>query len=194
MKFWSEPTFYDVRESDGTINMDRDGLLPDVPFQHRVMNADGAYEWANLRTADVFTHNNFAIVFVPGAFTPTCSSTHVPDLEAAHDDLVAAGCEAVYIVSVNDAFVMHQWKKHLGVEKCVFVADGNAEFTHALGLTVAKHNLGFGVRAWRSAICVVDGKVEGIFQEPNREHNCESDPFDGLTSAKNILSWFETRA
>ena len=87
------------------------------------------------------------VVFgLPGAFTPTCSSTHLPGFEEKYDQLIEAGVREVYCVSVNDSFVMQAWAKDLGVSKVKMVADGNLEFTDKMNMRVSKSNLGFQLR------------------------------------------------
>ena len=115
---------------------------------------------------------------LPGAFTPTCSSTHAPGYEAHYDDIKNLGVDEVYCLSVNDAFVMKQWADKLGISKVKMLPDGNAEFTERMGMLVKKENLGFGSRSWRYSMLVDDGVITQIFVEPNFSDNCETDPFE----------------
>jgi peroxiredoxin len=115
---------------------------------------------------------------LPGAFTPTCSSTHLPGYEKHYDELKSLGVDEVYCLSVNDAFVMFQWGKHQGVEKVKLLPDGNGEFTRKMGMLVEKANLGFGMRSWRYSMIVDDKKIEKLFVEPEFSDNCPADPFE----------------
>jgi peroxiredoxin len=108
----------------------------------------------------------------------------VPDFEAAYDELIAAGVDEVYCISVNDAFVMNAWKESLGVEKVKFIPDGNGFFTRQLGKNVFKANLGFGVRSWRYSAIIDSDLIEVMFSEEGQKDNCESDPYEMSKPAK----------
>ena len=125
---------------------------------------------------------------MPGAFTPTCSSTHLPGYEKFYDDLKKEGVDEVYCLSVNDAFVMYQWGKHQGVEKIKLIPDGNGEFTRKMGMLVKKEDLGFGDRSWRYSMVVNDGIIEKIFIEPGFSDNCPTDPFE-ISDAGTMLKY-----
>lgn len=156
--------------------------VPDVVFKTRVRDdripGDNPFRWQDLTTQDVFAGKRVAFFALPGAFTPTCSSTHLPGYEARYDELRGLGIDAVVCLSVNDAFVMFQWAKRLGVEKVFMLPDGNAEFTRKMGMLVDKSNLGFGMRSWRYSMVVNDGVIEKQFVEPGFADNAPSDPFE----------------
>lgn len=110
-----------------------------------------------------------ALFAVPGAFTPTCSNQHVPGFLENHDALKAAGVDQIWCVSVNDPFVMGAWAKAQGTDgKIRMLADGNAEFAKALGLTLDASGLGLGLRSQRYSMLVKDGQVATL--------NVENDP------------------
>ncbi|MCB9526401.1 MAG: glutathione peroxidase [Myxococcales bacterium] len=118
-------------------------------------------------TAELFAPGKTVVVFgLPGAFTPTCSTAHVPRYEELAGALKAQGVDEIVCISVNDAFVMDAWAKDQGVEQVRFLADGNGELSRGLGLLVDKSALGFGARAWRFSMLVRDGKVAELFPEP----------------------------
>ena len=94
------------------------------------------------------------------------------------------------MVSVNDAFVMNAWAIDCAIKNIKTIPDGNGEFTAAMGMNVAKSNLGFGQRSWRYAAIINDCKVEKIFEEPGKSNNCEDDPY-GETSPENVLSYLQ---
>jgi len=111
-----------------------------------------------------------ALFALPGAFTPTCSAKHVPGYVAAYDDLRAAGVDEIWCVSVNDAFVMGAWGRdqHAG-GKVRMMADGSADFTKAVGLTLDLTGGGLGLRSQRYSALVVDGVVRTLKVEgPNK--------------------------
>jgi peroxiredoxin len=156
--------------------------VPNVTFKTRVrdesIGGDNPFRWEDKTTADIFAGKSVVIVALPGAFTPTCSSTHLPGYEAKYEELKAKGIDEVYCVSVNDAFSMYQWSKQLGVEKVKMLPDGNGDFTRGMGMLVKKENLGFGDRSWRYSMHVVDGVVKSQFAETGLMDNCPEDPFE----------------
>lgn len=155
--------------------------VPNVTFKTRVrdesVGGENPFKWEDKTTADIFSGKSIIIVALPGAFTPTCSSTHLPGYENNYEALKAKGIDEVYCVSVNDAFTMFQWSKHLGVKNIKMLPDGNGDFTRLMGMLVKKENLGFGDRSWRYSMHVVDGEIKAHFVEPGIMDNCPEDPF-----------------
>jgi peroxiredoxin len=156
--------------------------IPDVVFKTRVrdesVEGDNPYRWQDQSSRDIFGGKRVVLLALPGAFTPTCSSTHLPGYEAKYEQLRELGVDEVICLSVNDAFVMFQWAKHLGVEKVKMLPDGNGELTRKMGMLVDKSNLGFGMRSWRYSAVVDDGEIETLFVEPDFGDNCPTDPFE----------------
>ena len=153
--------------------------VPEVTFRART--ADG---WQNLTTRDLFSGKTVIVFSLPGAFTPTCSSAHVPRYEELAPAFKAAGVDDILCMSVNDGFVMHSW----GLEQCVetvrMIPDGNGEFTAAMGMLVDKNDLGFGKRSWRYSMLVRDGVVAKMFIEPQ----VDGDPY-GVSDADTMLNF-----
>jgi len=147
--------------------------IPSVTFKTRV---DG--DWKDVTSDELFGGKKVAIFSLPGAFTPTCSSTHLPGFEQKYDELKELGIDEVYCVSVNDAFVMNAWAKDQGVKNVKLIPDGSGELTRALGMMVKKDNLGFGERSWRYSAVVNDGVIEKAFIEPGFQNDCPTDPFE----------------
>ena len=129
---------------------------------------------------------------LPGAFTPTCSSTHLPGYEAKHEELKNLGVDQVICLSVNDAFTMFQWGKNLGIKDIFLLPDGNGEFTKSIGMLVKKENLGFGERSWRYSMFVEDGIIKKVFTEPGFSDNCPTDPFE-VSDADTMLAYLKTK-
>tara|TARA_B100001093_G_scaffold381188_1_gene366703 strand:+ start:578 stop:1096 length:519 start_codon:yes stop_codon:yes gene_type:complete len=152
--------------------------VPDVTFKTRreITEAPG-FEWYDLKSQEIFENKRVVIFSLPGAFTPTCSSTHLPGYEMAYDDLKENGIDEVYCVSCNDTFVMNAWMNSLDVQKVKPLPDGAGEFTRKMGFLVDKTNIGFGMRSWRYSMIVNDGLVEALFVEPGIEDNADGDPF-----------------
>jgi len=134
-------------------------------------------EWGELTTDEMFTGKKVVVFALPGAYTPTCSSTHLPGYEAKYDELKALGVDEVYCVSVNDPFVMYEWGRGQDVKNVKLIPDGVGTFTEGMGMLVKKDNLGFGNRSWRYSMFVDNGEIKQIFSEPGKMDNCPDDPF-----------------
>lgn len=171
--------------------------VPHVVFKTRVRDESVAgpnpYRWQDLSSEDIFSGRKVVVFALPGAFTPTCSSTHLPGYEAKYDEFKALGVDEVYCLSVNDAFTMFQWGKNLGVEKVKLLPDGSGDFTRMMGMLVRKDNLGFGERSWRYSMLVEDGAITALFAEPGKSDNCPTDPFE-VSDADTMLSHLQARA
>lgn len=124
------------------------------------MTKDGP---ANVTTDQLFAGKKVVLFSVPGAFTPTCHAKHLPGYVEKYDALKAKGVDTVACLAVNDVFVMDAWAKASGVgERIVMLADGNAEFTKALGLELDASGFGMGTRGKRFALVVQDGVVKHL--------------------------------
>ncbi len=171
--------------------------VPDVIFKTRVHD-DAAkdelnpYKWQDLTTKEIFAGKTVVLFGLPGAFTPTCSSTHLPGYENNYRAIKAEGVDDVYCLSVNDAFVMNAWAEKLEVENVKMLPDGNTDFTHEMGMLVKKENLGFGLRSWRYSMIVVDGNIEKLFIEPGFSDNHQDDPFE-VSDAFTMLKYLRER-
>ena len=153
--------------------------VPDVTFHTRKYDEIiGSHYWDNVSTKEIFAKKKVVVFALPGAFTPTCSTFQLPGYENEYEEFKALGIDEVYCLSVNDSFVMNAWFKDQGIEKVKALPDGNGEFTHAMGMSVSKSNLGFGYRSWRYAMIVNDSEIEKLFEEEGKIGNCPDDPYD----------------
>ena len=132
------------------------------------------HDWVDVTTDEVFKNKTVIVFSLPGAFTPTCSSTHVPRYNQLAGVFRRYGVDEIVCVSVNDSFVMNQWQQEQQAHNITFLADGNGDFTRAMGMLVAKNDLGFGERSWRYSMLVKDGIIEKMFIEPDQP----GDPFE----------------
>ena len=153
--------------------------IPEVTFRTRK-----GHEWVNLSSDDVFGGKTVVLFSLPGAFTPTCSSSHVPRYNQLAPQFRANGVDDIICVSVNDAFVMNEWKRSQHAERVTFLPDGNGEFSNEMGLLVNKDDLGFGMRSWRYSMLVRDGVIEKMFIEPEEP----GDPY-GVSDADTMLKY-----
>lgn len=168
--------------------------VPDVVFKTRVRDesvaGENPFRWQDRTTTEIFGGKKIVLFALPGAFTPTCSSTHLPGYEAAYADFKALGVDEVICLSVNDAFTMFQWGKNLNAKNVFLLPDGNADFTKGMGMLVKKTNLGFGDRSWRYSMFVEDGEITKMFIEPGAMDDCPTDPFE-ISDAKTMLDYLK---
>ena len=167
--------------------------IPDVTLKTRVrdesVGGPNPFRWQDRQTTELFGRGRVVVFALPGAFTPTCSTEQCPAFERQYDELRAAGADEVYCLSVNDAFVMFQWGKNLGLSKVKLVPDGSGDFTRRMGMLIKKDHLGFGERSWRYAMVIDDGIVTGWFEEPGiNDVGADEDPYTESTPDK-VLAW-----
>ncbi|MCZ7565458.1 MAG: glutathione peroxidase [Burkholderiales bacterium] len=158
--------------------------VPQVTFRTRVNN-----EWSSISTDELFRGKTVVVFSLPGAFTPTCSSTHLPRYNELAPAFFANGVDAIACVSVNDPFVMSEWAKDQECGNIMLLPDGNGEFTEKMGMLVDKADLGFGKRSWRYSMLVRDGAIEKMFIEPHKP----GDPFE-VSDADTMLAYVNPRA
>ena len=142
-----------------------------------------------INTAELFGGKKVVLFSVPGAFTPTCSSSHVPRYDQLATAFAANGIDEIVCISVNDAFVMNEWRESQKARNVTFLPDGNGEFTEKMGLLVDKDDLGFGKRSWRYSMLVRDGVIEKMFVEPETP----GDPY-GVSDADTMLRYIAPTA
>jgi peroxiredoxin len=168
--------------------------VPNVIFRTRVrdesIGGDNPFRWQDVSTEDIFKGKKIVVLALPGAFTPTCSSTHLPGFETKYNEIIQLGVDEVYCLSVNDAFTMFQWSKHLGIQNVEMLPDGNGDFTRGMGKLVKKENLGFGYRSWRYSMLVDDQKIVKLFSEPGQIDDCPDDPFT-VSDADTMLDYLK---
>ncbi len=129
----------------------------------KIMGAEGP---TDITTDDIFSGKKVLLFAVPGAFTPGCSMTHLPGYVVNADKIKAAGVDTIVCMAVNDAFVMDAWGEAQNAEELLMLADGNGEFTAALGLELDGSGFGLGQRSQRFAMLVDDGTVSHLNVEP----------------------------
>jgi peroxiredoxin len=168
--------------------------IPSVVFKIRVKDEsvkDGnPYVWKDLSSDEISKGKRIVIFALPGAYTPTCSSTHLPKYDLYYDEIKSQGVDEVYCLAVNDAFVMNAWGKELEVKNVKLLPDGSAKFTRQMGMLVDKDNLGFGFRSWRYSMVVDDGVIEEMFIEPGFSDNCPEDPHI-ISDAETMLNYLK---
>lgn len=153
--------------------------VPQVRFRYR---ANG--NWKETDTAELFKGRTVAVFSLPGAFTPTCSSTHLPRFNELAPAFRENGVDEVVCVAVNDPFVMEEWARSQECSNVFLLPDGNGTFTRQMGMLVDKNDLNFGERSWRYSMLVRDGVVEKMFIEPDEP----GDPFK-VSDADTLLHY-----
>jgi glutathione-dependent peroxiredoxin len=153
--------------------------VPQVSFRYRENG-----EWKETDTDKVFKGRTVAVFSLPGAFTPTCSSTHLPRFNELAPAFKQYGVDQVVCISVNDPFVMEEWAKSQEADNVFVLPDGNGAFTEQMGMLVDKSDLNFGKRSWRYSMLVRDGIVEKMFIEPDQP----GDPFT-VSDADTLLRY-----
>jgi peroxiredoxin len=144
--------------------------LPQATFMH--FTADGP---APLSSDDLFKGKTVALFALPGAFTPTCSAKHLPGFKAHAADLKAKGVDTIACLSVNDVFVMKAWGKDQGItDEVLMLADGNGDFTKAIGLEMDGSKFGMGQRSQRYSLIAKDGVVTQLNVEQGGEFKVSS--------------------
>lgn len=158
--------------------------VPSVSF--KVREGDQWKEWT---TDELFADKTVVLFALPGAFTPTCSSTHLPRYNELAPVLAKEGVDAIYCLSVNDTFVMNAWAGDQSAENIIFIPDGNGDFSRGMGMLVDKGDLGFGSRSWRYSMLVRNGVIEKMFIEPD----VPGDPFE-VSDADTMLGYLNSEA
>jgi glutaredoxin-like protein len=146
-------------------------------------------EWRELGTSEIFAGRTVVVFGVPGAFTPTCSSQHVPRFNELASTLRALGVDEIICVAVNDPFVMAAWARAEKADRITFAADGNGEFTAAIGMLVDRQDLCFGQRSIRYSMLVRDLIVDAAFVEPDEP----GDPYT-VSDADTMLLYIDPDA
>lgn len=158
--------------------------VPSVTFKARPND-----QWKDITSDELFKGKTVVLFALPGAFTPTCSSTHLPRYNELAPVFKQSGVDDIICVSVNDAFVMNEWKVGQDAENITFIPDGNGDFSSGLGMLVDKRSLGFGMRSWRYSMLVKDGIIDKAFIEPEKD----GDPLE-VSDAETMLSYISPNA
>lgn len=146
-------------------------------------------QWQAVTSDDIFAGKTVVVFSLPGAFTPTCSSTHLPRFNELADTFKANGVDDIVCISVNDTFVMNAWSKDQEAENIQVIPDGNGEFTDGMGMLVDKSDIGFGKRSWRYSMLVKNGVIDKMFIEPQKP----GDPFE-VSDADTMLNYVNANA
>jgi thioredoxin-dependent peroxiredoxin len=172
--------------------------IPVITLKTRIRDetVDGPnpFRWQDFNVREEWAGKRIIVFSLPGAFTPTCSNEQCPNFERLYDEFLALGIDEVYCISVNDAFVMYQWGKQLGLEKIKLLPDGSGDFTRRMGMLVKKDHVGFGMRSWRYAMVVDDNVITDWFEEPGiNDVGADADPY-GASAPEKLLETLKAQA
>lgn len=177
--------------------------IPNVNLKCRVRNnsnSDNPFEWKDVNTFELFKNKRCVLFALPGAFTPTCSSQHLPGYNNDYEEILSHGIDEIYCLSVNDAFVMRQWGLSLGLEedktpfsngfkKVKLLPDGACEFTRLMNMSCTwTSERGFGERSWRYSMVINNNKIEKMFVEESKVENSGPDPFE-VSDSKTMINY-----
>jgi glutaredoxin-like protein len=158
--------------------------VPDVTFKARPND-----QWRDITTDELFKGKTVVVFSLPGAFTPTCSSAHLPGYNELAPVFKENGVDEIVCISVNDAFVMNEWKAGQEADNVTVIPDGNGDFSEGMGLLVDKRDLGLGKRSWRYSMLVRDSIIDKMFIEADKE----GDPFE-VSDAETMLKYINPQA
>lgn len=158
--------------------------VPHCSFPTRVND-----KWTSTESDELFRGKKVILFALPGAFTPTCSSNHLPRFNELAPTFMENGIDEIICLSVNDPFVMDEWKSRQEAEHIRFLPDGNGTFSEGMGMLVDKSDLGFGKRSWRYSMFVDNGIVKKMFIEPE----VAGDPFE-VSDADTMLAYVAPNA
>ncbi len=169
--------------------------VPDVTFKTRIrdeaIEGPNPFRWQDVTSEDIFKGRRVVVFALPGAFTPTCTTEQCPAFEREYGQIREHGVDDVYCLSVNDAFVMYQWGKMLGIQQVKMLPDGSGHFSRRMGMLIDKDHLGFGQRSWRYAMVVEDGKIVAWFEEPGiNDAGTDNDPYE-VSRPETVIAWLQ---
>lgn len=158
--------------------------VPKTVFKTRVQGKQ-----RTLSSEEIFKAKRIVVFALPGAFTPTCSTAHLPRYEELGPVFLKHGIDAIYCLSVNDFYVMEAWAREHRLQHVKMLPDGNGDFTRDMGMLVDKRDAGLGERSWRYSMLVEDGRIQKMYIEPEEP----GDPY-GVSDADTMLRHIAPKA
>jgi len=187
--------FYKDKIDDEKISvLSKNFELPSFKFKEHILDTESnSDKIIDKGTNDYFKDKKCILFGLPGAFTPTCTSQHLPGYEKLYDEFKELGIDEIYCISVNDIFVMKKWKEYENINKVKLIADGTCSFTKAIGMNVNwVKERGFGERSWRYSAYIENGVVINTFIERPFKDESVEDPFE-VSDAETMLSYLKEK-
>ena len=169
--------------------------LPEITFHTRVRDSsipgDNPFRWQDKTTTEIFAGKRSILFSLPAAFSPTCTDRHVPRYEELAHQFNTFGVDQIVCVAVNDAFVMFQWGKKVGIKQILLLPDGNAEFTRRMGMLIDRSVFGMGMRSWRYSLLLNGLEIETAFVEKGIDVTNPEDPLE-VSDADTMLEHLQS--
>ncbi|CAD2084650.1 1-cys peroxiredoxin, putative [Plasmodium vinckei brucechwatti] len=145
----------------------------------------------SIDTHELFKSKRILLISLPGAFTPLCTSKMIPEYEKEYDNFIRENkFDDIYCITNNDIYVLKSWFKDMGIKKIKYISDGNSSFTESMNMLVDKSNYFMGMRPWRYVAIVENNILIKIFQENEKQHNIQTDPYD-ISSVNHVKEFLK---
>ncbi|CAC9696065.1 1-cys peroxiredoxin [Plasmodium sp. DRC-Itaito] len=179
----------DIKENDLIPNVK---VMIDVRNMNNISDSDGGpNDFTSIDTHELFNNKKILLISLPGAFTPTCSTKMIPGYEEEYDYFIKENnFDDIYCITNNDIYVLKSWFKSMDIKKIKFISDGNSSFTESMNMLVDKSNFFMGMRPWRFVAIVENNILVKMFQEKDKQHNIQTDPYD-ISTVNNVKEFLK---
>ncbi|GAB64671.1 peroxiredoxin [Plasmodium cynomolgi strain B] len=181
----SSQKLHESKSIDLANDLKENDLIPNVKVMIDVKNMSGTdqpgeeNDFKAIDTHELFKNKKILLISLPGAFTPTCTSKMIPQYESEYDFFIKENkFDDIYCITNNDIFVLKSWFKDMKIKKVKYVSDGNSSFTESMNMLVDKSNFFMGMRPWRFVAIVENNILIKMFQEKDKQHNMQADPYE----------------
>ncbi|ANQ05918.1 Antioxidant protein [Plasmodium coatneyi] len=186
----SSQMLHESKSIDLANDLKENDVIPNVKVMIDVKNMNGTdqpgeeNDFKAIDTHELFKNKKILLISLPGAFTPTCTSKMIPQYEAEYDFFIKENkFDDIYCITNNDIFVLKSWFKDMNIKKVKYVSDGNSSFTESMNMLVDKSNFFMGMRPWRFVAIVENNILIKMFQEKDKQHNIQTDPYEVSSAA-----------
>ncbi|SOV13241.1 1-cys peroxiredoxin [Plasmodium sp. gorilla clade G2] len=179
----------DIKENDLIPNVK---VMIDVRNMNNISDTDGSpNDFTSIDTHELFNNKKILLISLPGAFTPTCSTKMIPGYEEEYDYFIKENnFDDIYCITNNDIYVLKSWFKSMDIKKIKYISDGNSSFTESMNMLVDKSNFFMGMRPWRFVAIVENNILIKMFQEKDKQHNIQTDPYD-ISTVNNVKEFLK---
>ncbi|SOV13146.1 1-cys peroxiredoxin [Plasmodium gaboni] len=179
----------DIKENDLIPNVK---VMIDVRNMNNISDTDGSpNDFTSIDTHELFNNKKILLISLPGAFTPTCSTKMIPGYEEEYDYFIKENnFDDIYCITNNDIYVLKSWFKSMNIKKIKYISDGNSSFTESMNMLVDKSNFFMGMRPWRFVAIVENNILIKMFQEKDKQHNIQTDPYD-ISTVNNVKEFLK---